>query len=474
MMPMRRLAALVTMALVVASCSLLGVGDETSAPVPPVTPPSSTGGTPTEAPPADPTTATTLSDCTAAQADIVLLCEAVDLIQRRYVDPVTDDQLVASALDALGELAQVSPTGRDSVELDCDVDDGVARPVCLAIDEADIEPRTGVEASLAAMAFDLDPNSAYLDPEALAVAQDDTSGQVEGIGALVNAEDPTTDDPVEAQCQIISDTCRLVVVSTFQDSPAQRAGVLPGDVFVTVNDRPVTGLHIDEVTDQVRGPAGTEVSVGLDRDGELLEFDIVRASIDIPIAEWEMVGDIGYLRFNLFTVNADAQIREGLRELLSAGARGIVFDVRDNPGGALQAAVEVTSEFLAEGEVVRTESPDDATSYRVTGDGVATDPSLPLWMVVNQGSASASEVMAGVLGEAGRAVVLGENTFGKNTVQQRFPLGNGGALKLTIARWVTPGGQDFGAVGITPDIEAEFPFDMTPTEVVERVLELAG
>jgi carboxyl-terminal processing protease len=233
-------------------------------------------------------------------------------------------------------------------------------------------------------------------------------------------------------------------------------------------------MHIDEVTDQVRGPAGTEVSVGLDRDGELLEFDIVRASVDIPIAEWEMVGDVGYLRFNLFTVNADAQVREGLRELLSAGARGIVFDVRDNPGGALQAAVEVTSEFLAEGEVVRTESPDDATSYQVTGDGVATDPALPLWMVVNQGSASASEVMAGVLGETGRAVVLGENTFGKNTVQQRFPLGNGGALKLTIARWVTPGGQDFGAVGITPDIEAEFPFDMSATEVVERVLELAG
>jgi hypothetical protein len=114
MMPMRRLAALVTMALVVASCSLLGVGDETSAPVPPVTPPSSAGDTPTEAPPADPTTATTLSDCTAAQADIVLLCEAVDLIQRRYVDPVTDDQLVAAALGALGELAQAAPTDRDS------------------------------------------------------------------------------------------------------------------------------------------------------------------------------------------------------------------------------------------------------------------------------------------------------------------------------------------------------------------------
>jgi carboxyl-terminal processing protease len=472
MMRMRRLASFVTIALLAASCSLLEVGNDTSTTVPSDTSPAASSESTGTAAETDPTTATTLSDCTAAQADIVLLCEAVDLMQRRYVDPITDDQLVSSALNALGELAQAAPSDRSSVELDCDVEDEVARPVCLAIDEADIEPLTGVETALMAMAFDLDPNSAYLDPEALALAQDDTSGQVEGIGALVNAEDPTADDPIEAQCQIISDTCQLVVVSTFQDSPAQRAGLLPGDVFVTVNGRPIAGLQIDEVTDQVRGPAGTEVAVGLDRDGELLEFDIVRASVDIPIAEWEMVGDVGYLRFNLFTVNADAQVREALRQLLSAGARGIVFDVRDNPGGALQAAVEVTSEFLAEGEVVRTESPDDSTSYEVTGDGVATDPSLPLWMVVNRGSASASELMAGVLGETGRAVVLGENTFGKNTVQQRFPLGNGGALKLTIARWVTPSGRDFGAVGIAPDIEADFPFEMSPAEVVERVLEL--
>jgi carboxyl-terminal processing protease len=471
---MRRLAAFVTVALMAASCSLLEVGNDTSTTVPSATSPTTSSESSGTSENTDPTTATTLSDCTAAQADIVLLCEAVDLIQRRYVDPVTDDQLISSAVAALGELEQLVPDDRAPVELDCEVDDQVARPVCQVIDEADIEPLTGVETALAAMAFDLDPNSAYLDPRGLALAQDDTSGQVEGIGALVSAEDPTVDDPIEAQCQVISDTCRLVVVSTFQDSPAQQAGVLPGDDFVSENGQPIAGQHIDEVTDQVRGPAGTAVEVGLDRDGEVIEFDIVRASVDIPIAEWEMVGDVGYLRFNLFTVNADAQVRDGLRELLSAGARGIVFDLRDNPGGALQAAVEVTSEFLAEGVVVRTESPDDATSYDVTGEGVATDPSLPLWVVVNQGSASASEVMAGVLGETGRAVVLGENTFGKNTVQQRFPLGNGGALKLTIARWVTPAGKDFGAVGITPDIEAEFPFDLSPTEVVEQVLELVG
>jgi carboxyl-terminal processing protease len=224
----------------------------------------------------------------------------------------------------------------------------------------------------------------------------------------------------------------------------------------------------------VRGPAGSEVTVGLLRDGEILQLDIIRAAVDIPIAQWEMVGDIGYLRFNLFTVNADDQLRPAITELLDAGADGIVFDLRDNPGGSLQASIEVASEFLDEGVIVRTESPEDQTTFEATGDGVATDPSIPLWVVVNQGSASASEVVAGVLGETGRAVILGENTFGKNTVQQRFPLGNGGALKLTIARWVTPSGTDFGAVGITPDIRAEFPFDMTPEEVVEQVLELTG
>lgn len=460
---MRSFAAATVIVLLVSACGLVEVSPDTP------TQPGSGGADATATTPlTDDTTTTTLSGCSAADAEIALLCEAVDLIQRKYVDDVADDQLVEPALEALAGL----PEGGTEGDLSCHVDDDVARPVCSAIDAAEVDPLEGVETALAAMAFSLDPNSTYLDPHALELAQDDTTGQVEGIGALVNAEDPTATDPVEAQCSIVSATCRLVVVSTFQDGPAEIAGVLPGDAIVTVDGMAVVGLHIDEVTQLVRGPAGTRVLVGFERGTEIIEFEIERAAIDIPIAVWEMVGDIGYMRFNLFTENADRQVRQGLTELISAGATGIVFDLRDNPGGALQAAIEVTSEFLDEGLVVRTESPGDETTYEVTGDGVATDPALALWLLINRGSASASEVMAGVLGETGRAVVLGENTFGKNTVQQRFPLGNGGALKLTVARWVTPAGRDFGAVGITPDIDAEFPIDLTPTELVERVLDL--
>lgn len=465
---MRRTAYLTLLALVVSACALLdgtNTSGETASTgsVPPASPPASTAST-------EGRTSTTLSDCTGADSSILLLCEAVDLIQRRYVDQVADEALIAPAVEAVQEL----PGGGAEGDLGCDIDDDVAQPICREIDRADVAPIAGVETALSAMAFSLDPNSAYLDQTALALLEQETSGQVEGIGALVNAEDSAATDPLDAQCSVMSATCRLVVISTFAGSPAQQAGLLPGDEFVTVDGVPIDGMHIDEVTQLVRGPAGSEVTLGMLRDEETLQFEIVRESVDIPIAEWQMVGDIGYMRFNLFTSNADDQVRRGLTELLDAGARGIVFDLRDNPGGSLQAAVEVTSEFLEDGLVVRTESPEAETTFEVTGEGVATDPSLPLWVVVNEGSASASEVMAGVLKESGRATVLGHNTFGKNTVQQRFALGNGGALKLTVARWVTPAGEDFGTVGISPDIRSEFPFDMTPEQVVARVLELTG
>ncbi len=463
---MRQLSILVAVAILTAACSLIDLG--TTSESTDVTGTQASNGT--VSPETPDTRAVSAPDCADTSPDIVLLCQAIDLVQRNYVDDVSDQVLMDAGLEGIAGL----PEGGETGDLACPASDPVAGPICDSIDATDADPIRGVEAALTAIAGDLDPNSAYLDPEALQLAQDDTSGRVEGIGALVNAEDATVSDPVEAQCSTITDTCRLVIVSTFEGSPAQRAGVLPGDAIVSVDGRDIEGYHIDEVTELVRGPAGTEVRVGFDRDGGIVEFDIVREAIDIPVAEWEMVGDVGYLRLNLFTVTAGDQVHAAVRELLDQGATALVLDLRDNPGGALQASIEVTSEFLADGIVVITESPEDTRTYEVTGDGLATDPDLPLWVVVNQGSASASEVTAGVLGESGRATIVGQNTFGKNTVQQRFPLGNGGAMKLTIARWTTPSGTDFGAVGITPGIEADFDPFLEPDEVVARVRELTG
>lgn len=457
---MRRVCLLLLLC-VLSACSLVDLGGSTTG-----SSGTSAGRSTTEQTPADETAPD--GQCSTDAPDIVLLCQAIDLVQRNYVDDIPDQELIDGGLEGITAL----PGGGDVGDLDCSIGDPVAAPLCQAIDEAGATPDAGVEAALTAMALGLDPNSAYLDPAALQLAEDDTSGEVEGIGALVGTEDTTAADPAATQCAVLSDTCHLVIVSLFADSPADHAGVEPGDIIVSVDGRDVDGFHVDEVTQLVRGPAGTDVQVGFERSGQLLDFQITRAAIDIPVVEWELVDDVGYLRLNIFTVNAGDQVGVALAELLDSGARAIVFDLRNNPGGALQAAIEITSEFRAEGLVVVTESPTSTNNYEVTGGGIATDPDLPLWIVVNKGSASASEVTAGVLGESGRATTLGEHTFGKNTVQQRFSLGNGGAMKLTIARWTTPLGTDFGQVGLTPDIEADFPSDMTPAEVVEKVRQL--
>jgi carboxyl-terminal processing protease len=330
------------------------------------------------------------------------------------------------------------------------------------------------EATLVGMMTALDVNSGYLDPEALRLLEEDQSGAVEGIGALVASEDMTAEDPEATPCGIISPTCRLVVVSTFTDSPAQRAGLVSGDVMVGVDGEDIEGWTIDEVTATVRGPAGTRVTLSVERDGQRMEIVIIRASLTIPVVESTVIGETGYLRLNLFTDQADMQVHTALESLLNDGITQLVIDLRDNPGGALDATVGIASEFLDRGVVVRTEAPDEDDVYEVRRGGLATNPTLDIAVIVNRGSASASEVLSGALKEAGRAVVIGENTFGKNTVQQRFDLSNGGALKLTVARWVTAAGTDFGGEGITPDVIAEFADDISPAQLVERVAALAG
>ena len=393
------------------------------------------------------------------------LCEAYQLITEVYVDPVDDVTLADAAL--LGVQALAEP-GSAPGPLTCPIPTEAFVRVCEKLEELDVAGE-GLEPILYGMAqFGLDPNSTYIDPEALALIQEEQTGSVEGIGALVTTEDLTSDDPANTLCNIIGDTCPLVIVSTLPGSPAAAAGVQPGDVFVAVDGDPIAGRTVDEVTAIVRGPAGTDVAITFDRDGETVDVVITRASIEIPITIVESFGEVGYLRLNMFTSNAGDQVDEDLRELLDAGARTIVLDLRDNPGGTLDAALDVTSEFLGDGVVVRTVGPDEERTYPVRDDGLATDPSIEVIVVVNRGSASASEVVAGALQERGRAIVVGETTFGKNTVQQRFPLSNGGAMRLTIARWITAGGLDFDD-GIVPDVTIEIDPAITPAALVELV-----
>jgi carboxyl-terminal processing protease len=463
---MRRLPVLLALVLL-GACGLMG-----SEPESPTEVDGSTTSTTTTSTTAPQTTTTSLvsSELTVStcptDGEFAPLCEAYDLIVRNYVDPVDPTVLADAAL--LGVQSFATP-GTGPGPLVCPVPTRAFVRVCEELDALDIGVE-GLDAILFGLGeFGLDPNSTYITAEALALIEEEQSGTVEGIGALVTTEDLTSDDPQSTTCNIVSATCPLVIVSTLQGSPATAAGVLVGDVFVAVDGVPVDGRTVDEVTSMVRGPAGTDVEITFDRQGESITLVITRAAIEIPVTESAIVGDVGYLRLNFFGGSADRQVEGELRSMLDAGVRAIVLDLRDNPGGTLEAALDVTSEFLADGVVVRTVGPDEERSYPVRGNGIATDPSIELRVLVNRGSASASEVLAGALQERGRALIVGETTFGKNTVQQRFPLSNGGAMRLTIARWITAGGLDFDS-GIVPDVPLQLDAGLTPEEIVPLVL----
>ncbi len=439
----------------------------------PETGPSTTaGGSPA---PIDPRSASTstapeaerplrLVGCDPADPDVEIVCEAYDLIQRHYVDPVSDQELAAAAARGLESLDGTQ--ARD--ELICAAPAIPFQETCeigLLAAENSVEAAEAMVTGIAA--FGLDPNSVYLDPEAKALVEEEQHGEIEGIGALVTAEDSSTGSP--KTCSVVSETCRLLIVSTIAGTPAETEGLQRGDILVGVDGRDVEGMTIDEVTAQVRGPAGTAVSLTVERGGELVDIDITRAAITIPVVVSQVVDDAGYLALTVFTENADEKFVEAVRDLLESGVETLVVDLRDNPGGLLDTAIEVASVFLPDGDVVMTESPGSSVSYPVSGSQIVPQD-VEVVLLVNRGSASASEVVAAVLQERDRVTVVGENTFGKNTVQQRFNLSNGGALKLTIARWLTPGGLDFGEEGVTPDVVEDIEVGLAPETVVHEAL----
>ena len=398
-----------------------------------------------------------------------LLCEGYSLIQRYYVDPIADALLAGAAANGVEDL---STSGSDSVS--CAIPNDVFQVVCDAMAFEGASSDVAAEAALAGMVTALDPNSAYLDPRALELLEEDQTGEVEGIGALVASEDLTAEDPGSTPCAVVSTTCRLVVISTFAGGPADLAGIQAGDVFVAVDSEWIDGWSVDEVTATVRGPAGTDVTITVRRGAVLVDITVTREALIIPAVETDVVGMVGYLKLNVFTDTSDRQLHAALVDLLDSGIDRLVLDLRDNPGGALDATVNIASEFLSGGVVVRTQALDEDTDYPVEFGGIATDADLEIVVLVNRGSASASEVLSAALQERDRALIIGENTFGKNTVQQRFGLSNGGALKLTVARWVTADGADFGGDGVTPDISAEIDAGLTVNEVVAEISALAG
>lgn len=403
-------------------------------------------------------------DCEAAPDEMAIVCETFDLIRDMYVDDVDDDALAQAATDGLLLL-----DGSDSDEtLVCAAPSDAFAATCdAAADSADSSSEAAEAMVSGLTSFALDPNSGYFDAEALDLLQEEQLGEIHGIGALVSPEDQTIPGD-NKQCGVISETCEILIVSTIDGAPAEAEGLVRDDKIVAVDGDSILGWTVDEVTATVRGPSGTDVTLTIERAGELIAVTITRAAVVIPVIETEVFGEVGYVRLWNFTGSASDQFQEAIVDLLAADVDEIVVDLRNNPGGFLTTAIDVTSVFLPDGDVVMTQGPEGTTNYEVNGAAIVPED-VEVTVVVNKGSASASEVVSATLQERGRATVVGENSFGKNTVQQRFSLSNGGAVKLTIARWLTPGGLDFGGTGVTPDVAIADVTGLTAAELVAAV-----
>jgi carboxyl-terminal processing protease len=309
-----------------------------------------------------------------------------------------------------------------------------------------------------------DPFSGYMSPDDYQRAVGDLSGEFSGIGAEMGVKNVTDPKNLDA-CPILSDSCALVVIAPLEDSPAKAAGLLAGDIVTHIDGHSVNGLSLADAVKQVRGEAGTKVTLSLTRDGKPLEMTITRAQITMKEVSSRMLENhIGYIALHGFSSASPGQFHDALAKLLDDGATSIVFDLRDNPGGYIDAANNIASEFIKDGLVFTQESEaDGVTQWKATGKGVATDPAIPLVVLVNNGSASASEIVSAALKERGRATIIGQHTYGKNTVQLWSRLDNGGGVRITISRWFTPDHHSVAPDGLQPDIEVTVP-DGTPPE----------
>jgi carboxyl-terminal processing protease len=291
-----------------------------------------------------------------------------------------------------------------------------------------------------------DPHTVYIDPQSYALGVDVISGTFEGIGAQVE-QDPTSGD--------------IVIVTPFRDSPADQAGIRAGDIIRTVDGQSTEGWSVAQAVRLIRGPEGSDVVLGIEHsDGTSEDVTITRKTITIPTvfkkdiedATGATVTDLAYIELQQFTDQAVRDLRDELQRVIDAGYKGVILDLRRNPGGSLEATIAVADMFLDDGIILTQVDRDgNETVSRAEPGGVATK--IPLVVLVGPGSASGSEVVSCALRDNDRATLIGETTFGKGSVNHLRELSDNGALYVTIARWECPNGEQIEGVGIQPDKE---------------------
>ena len=302
-----------------------------------------------------------------------------------------------------------------------------------------VNTRDLVYGALNGMMRSLDPFSSFFTPEQYNEFKQETEGEFGGIGIEVGMEKG-----------------RPIVISPIEGTPAFRAGLRPGDVIIEINGEDTSNMSLMDVVRRIRGKPGTKVNLSVIRKGveKPLKFEIERSLIKIQSVKGTMVEDIGYIKLSQFNEGVSKDVEKLAREFVSKGAKGIILDLRNNPGGLLTEAVNVSSLFLPEGKlIVYTKGRNGDTNKYLSGRVRKVSDSIPMVVLINNGSASASEIVAGALQDYKRAIVVGEKSFGKASVQNVIPLEDGSAIKLTVAYYYTPNGRLIHKEGIKPDIE---------------------
>jgi carboxyl-terminal processing protease len=309
-----------------------------------------------------------------------------------------------------------------------------------------------IENAINGMLTGLDPHSSYMNAKSFKDMQIQTKGEFGGLGIEVSEEKGI-----------------IKVVSPIDDTPAARAGIKPGDIITALDGKTVIGVSLNDAVDKMRGPPNSKIVLTIKRQNveKPLELALMREIIHIQVVKSRMEpNDIGYVRLSQFTEQADAGIKQAVKALRQQNGgklRGLVLDLRNNPGGLLDQAVSVSSDFIDQGEIVSTRArhPEESQRWDAKGDDILHG--APLVVLINGGSASASEIVSGSLQDHRRAILLGSRSFGKGSVQTVIPLPGNGAMRLTTARYYTPSGRSIQALGITPDVPVQETREDRPT-----------
>jgi carboxyl-terminal processing protease len=289
-----------------------------------------------------------------------------------------------------------------------------------------------------------DPYSVFVEPPQTELQSQQLSGKFGGIGASVRRENDGR-----------------YVLSPFPDRPAAQAGVQEGDVLVNVDDTPITTeMRLEDITSRLRGEVGTRVKIEIDRVGQQLAFEITRAEISVPSVTWRILSqapDVGYVKLNIFAQTSKEELIAAVDDLRKQGAAKLIFDLRDNGGGLLDASIDIAGQFV-DGKVV-SEKRREGGSRDFMADATGAARDLPLVVLVNGSTASASEIVAGAIQDRGRGVLVGTKTYGKGSVQNVIPLSDGSSLHVTVAEWLTPSGRQITGQGLQPEVVVELTGD---------------